>query len=144
MVLLFSIEYATRSDPFNQPPLRLVAPPGLMDSISFMRLERDFGSFNDWQRGFIACCTASRCGWAVTYLNMYTQKYMNCVIDLHSEHVPVGFYPIIVMDVWQHAYYRDYLKNVKMYTAAMMKELNWKVIENRFIKADKILQVIRG
>ena len=115
-----------------------------MDSISFMRLERDFGSFNDWQRDFIACCTASRCGWAVTYLNMYTQKYMNCVIDLHSEHVPVGFYPIIVMDVWQHAYYRDYLKNVKMYTAAMMKELRWSVVEKRFEKADKILQVVRG
>jgi Fe-Mn family superoxide dismutase len=115
-----------------------------MDSLAYMRLDRDFGSFDDWQRDFIACCASSRCGWVVTYLNTYTQKYMNCVVDLHSQNVPVGFYPVIVMDVWQHAYYRDYLKNVKTYTAAMMKELNWNTIEQRFEKADKILQVLRS
>lgn len=115
-----------------------------MDSLSYMRLQRDFGTFDDWQRDFLACCTASRCGWVVTYLNTFTQKYMNCVIDLHSQNVPTGFYPIIVMDVWQHAYYRDYLKEVKTYSTAMMKELNWNIIEKRVEKADRILQIIRG
>lgn len=115
-----------------------------MDSLSYMRLNRDFGSFDDWQRDFIACGMASRCGWVVTYLNMYTQSYMNCAIDLHSEHVPAGMYPVIVMDVWQHAYYRDYLKDVNSYMSAMMKQLRWPVIEKRFEKADKILNVIRG
>jgi superoxide dismutase, Fe-Mn family len=115
-----------------------------MDSLSYMRLQRDFGSFDDWQRDFLACCTASRCGWAITYLNTYTQKYMNCVIDLHSQNVPVGFYPIIVMDLWQHAYYRDYLKEAKTYSTAMMKELNWNIIEKRVEKADRILQIIRS
>ena len=114
-----------------------------MDSLSYMRLQRDFGSFDAWQMDFLACCTASRCGWAVTYLNTYTQKYMNCIIDLHSQSVPVGFYPVIVMDTWQHAYYRDYLKDVKLYSTAMMKELNWKVIEKRIEKADSILALIR-
>jgi len=114
-----------------------------MDSLSYMRLNRDFGSFDDWQRDFIACGKASRCGWAITYLNMYTQTYMNCVIDLHSEQVPVGSYPVIVMDVWQHAYYRDYLGDVNSYMTAMMKELRWSVIEKRFEKADKILNVVR-
>lgn len=115
-----------------------------MDSLSFMRLNRDFGSFDDWQRDFIACGMASRCGWVVTYLNIYTQSYMNCAIDLHSEHVPVGMYPVIVMDVWQHAYYRDYLKDVKSYMTAMMKQLRWSVIEKRFEKADKIINIVRG
>ena len=115
-----------------------------MDSLSYMRLQRDFGSFDDWQRDFLACCSASRCGWVITYLNTYTQKYMNCVIDLHSQNVPVGFYPVIVMDVWQHAYYRDYLKDVKLYSSAMMKELNWRVVENRIKKADKIIEILRG
>lgn len=115
-----------------------------MDSLSFIRLQRDFGTFDDWQKDFMACCSASRCGWAVTYLNTYTQKYMNTFIDLHSEHVPVGFYPVIVMDVWQHAYYRDYLKDVKLYTKAMMKQLNWRVIEKRIKKADKIVAILRG
>ena len=114
------------------------------DSLAFMRLERDFGSFDAWQKDFMACCKASQCGWAITYLNTYTRKYMNCSIDLHSVNVPFGSYPVIVMDVWQHAYYKDYLKDVKTYTTAMMKQLNWRVIEKRIKKADKVLEALKG
>lgn len=114
-----------------------------MDSLSYMRLSRDFGSFDAWQKDFIASCMASRCGWAMTYYNMYLQSFMNCPIDLHSLNVPVGSYPIIVMDVWQHAYYRDYLKDVKTYVYAMMKQLNWSVIEKRIEKAEKISKALR-
>ena len=115
-----------------------------MDSLSYMRLSRDFGSFDNWQRDFIACCQSSRCGWAVTYLNTYTQTLMNCVIDLHSQNVPAGMYPIVVMDLWQHAYYKDYLKDSKTYVNAMMKQLKWPVIEKRIVKSDKIIKVLRG
>lgn len=115
-----------------------------MDSLSYMRLARDFGSFEDWQKDFIACCTASRCGWAITYFNTYLQRYMNCSIDLHSINVPIGSYPIIVMDVWQHAYYRDYLKDIKTYVYGMMKQLNWNVIEKRFQKAELIQKSLRA
>ena len=114
-----------------------------MDSLAYIRLSRDFGSFDAWQKDFIACCLASRCGWAVTYYNMYLQSFVNCTIDLHSVNVPVGCYPVIVMDVWQHAYYRDYLKDVKTYTYAMMKQLNWNVIEKRIEKAEKISNALR-
>jgi len=116
----------------------------VMDSLSYIRLSRDFGTFDEWQKDFIACCTASRCGWAITYFNTYTQRYMNCSIDFHSLNVPVGSYPVIVMDVWQHAYYSDYLKDVKTYIYGMMKQLNWKVIENRIKKSEKIATVIKG
>ena len=115
-----------------------------MDTLSYMRLNRDFGTFDDWQKDFMACALSSRCGWAVTYLNTYTQSYMNCAIDLHSKDVPAGMYPIIVMDMWQHSYYKDYLKNSKTYLIAMMKQLNWNVIETRVQKADKILNILRG
>ena len=114
-----------------------------MNSLSFMRLERDFGTFDDWQRDFLACAQASRCGWVVTGYNVYTQTYMNYVIDLHSVNVPIGVIPVIVMDVWQHAYYKDYLKDVKAYTINMMKELNWKVIDQRFERTEKIAQMMR-
>lgn len=40
-----------------------------MDSLVYMRLERDFGSFDAWQRDFIACALASRNGWVVTVYN---------------------------------------------------------------------------
>ena len=46
-------------------------------------------------------------------------------------------------ELWQHAYYKDYLKDVKDYTINMMRELNWNVIEERFKRTDKIAQVVR-
>jgi Fe-Mn family superoxide dismutase len=69
---------------------------------------------------------------------------MNCPIDLHSLNVPVGSYPVIVMDMWQHAYYRDYLNDVKTYTYGMMKQLNWNIIEDRFRKADNVQKQLGG
>jgi Fe-Mn family superoxide dismutase len=114
-----------------------------MDSLAFMRLERDFGGFDAWQMDFIACAQASRCGWVVTGYNVYTQTYMNYVIDLHSVQVPIGVIPVIVVDVWQHAYYKDYLKDVKAYTVNMMKELNWNVIDTRFDRTEKAAQALR-
>lgn len=115
-----------------------------MDTLAFMRLSRDFGDFDRWQTDFIACCLASRCGWAMTYYNIFTQTYMNTFIDLHSLQVPVGCIPVIVMDVWQHAYYRDYLTDVKTFTYAMMKELNWRVVEDRMRKAEKVAQALKA
>ena len=115
-----------------------------MNTLSYMRLSRDFGTFDDWQKDFIACGLSSRCGWAVTYLNFYTQSYMNCFVDLHSKDIPAGMYPVIVMDMWQHAYYKDYLKDSKTYMVAMMKQLDWNIIEKRIKKADQIIQVIKS
>ncbi len=115
-----------------------------MDSLSYMRLQRDFGTFDAWQEDFIGCCMSSRCGWAITGFSTYLQRYVNIVVDLHSQNVPVGFYPIIVMDMWQHAYYRDYLKDAKTYVYAMMKQLNWNIIEDRFKKSEKMLNALRS
>jgi Fe-Mn family superoxide dismutase len=109
-----------------------------------MRLSRDFGTFEDWQKDFMACAFSTRCGWVITYLNMYTQSYMNCFVDLHDKSIPVGMYPIVVVDMWQHSYYKDYLKDSSTYLKAMMKQLNWNIIEKRIEKADKIINVLRG
>ena len=114
-----------------------------MDNIAYMKIARDFGSFDAWQKDFLACCQAARCGWAVTGLNIFTGKYQNIMIDLHSQNVPVGIIPIIVIDVWQHAYYRDYLKEVKTYSSAMMKELNWSTIEKRVELCEQIKSLLR-
>ena len=114
-----------------------------VDSLAFMRLERDFGDFDAWQRDFIACCMSSRCGWAITGYSVYLGKFINASVDLHSQEVLFGFLPVIVMDTWQHAYYRDYTNDVKSYTIAMMKELNWSVIDRRFKRIDAIAQAIK-
>lgn len=115
-----------------------------MDTLAYMRLARDFGTFDAWQKDFMACALSSRCGWAITYLNTYTQTLMNCSVDLHSKNVPAGMYPVIVMDMWQHSYYKDYLKDAKTYLVAMMKQLRWPTIEKRIEKSDKITQILKG
>jgi len=109
-----------------------------MDSIAYLRLERDFGSFERWQKDFIACALSSRNGWAVTVYNFFLNRYMNVCVDLHSSHVPFSSHPIIVLDCWEHAYFKDYLGNKKSYVYAMMKELKWSKIEERIRKIEKM------
>lgn len=113
------------------------------DSLAYLRLERDFGTFNNWQRDFIATAMASRNGWAVTVYNSFLKRYMNVVVDLHSLNVPFSSYPVIALDVWEHAYYKDYLNDRKKYVFAMMKQLNWKVIDERFQRAEDIAEVFK-
>tara|TARA_X000000950_G_C13720552_1_gene580039 strand:- start:102 stop:788 length:687 start_codon:yes stop_codon:yes gene_type:complete len=112
-----------------------------MDSLSFMRLERDFGSFDDWQKDFIACGMSSRDGYALTAYNAFLGRYMNVCVDGESENVPVGCFPIICLDVSEGAYFKDYLDDRKTYIVAMMKELNWEKIEERIKKSEKIAKI---
>ena len=114
-----------------------------VDSLTYIRLERDFGTFDAWQKDFIACCLSARNGWAVTIFNGFLNRYMNVVVDLNSLNVPFASYPIVVMDCWEHAYYRDYLEDTKTFVFGMMKELNWEVIESRVKKAERIAKVLK-
>ena len=112
-----------------------------MDSLAFMRLERDFGSFDDWQKDFIACCLSSRNGWAVLVYNEYLGRYMNVIVDLHHNNIPFGSTVVLVIDCWEHSYYRDYLSDRKAYVYAMKKEINWKLIEKRIEKCEKVAKI---
>jgi Fe-Mn family superoxide dismutase len=112
-----------------------------MDSLAYMRLARDFGTFDDWQIDFVACALSARNGWAVTVYNCFLDRFMNVVIDLHNINIPLNCYPVIVLDMWEHAYFRDYLSDKQKYVFAMMKELNWEVIEDRVSRADKLARL---
>ena len=114
-----------------------------MDSLTFMRLERDFGTFDAWQKDFIACAMSARSGWAVTVYNTFLNRYMNVVCDLQSLNVPFSAHPVIVLDMWEHSYYRDYLNDKKAYIFAMMKELDWDIVEKRVKNVEKIGKVLK-
>ena len=113
-----------------------------VDSLTHMKLSRDFGTFDRWQEDFIACGLSARNGWVVTLYSTQLRRYINTVIDLHSQNVMIGMQPIIVVDCWEHSYYRDYLKDRKTYLYGMMKELNWSVIEERVKVSEKIHKVL--
>ena len=112
-----------------------------MDSIVFMRIERDFGSFDEWQKDFIACGMCARSGYVVTGYNTFLNRYMNFVIDEESKNVPVGMHPVIVLDTSEGSYYRDYLDDRKTYIIAMMKELDWDHIAQRFKRAERMAKI---
>ena len=112
------------------------------DSMAFMRLSRDFGTFDDWQWDFIACAKSAQNGWAVAAYDTFLRKYVNFFIDGDSVHIPVGCYPIIVMDVFEHAFFRDYLDDKESYINNMMREFNWGIIEERVERAEKIHKAV--
>lgn len=112
-----------------------------MDMLSYMRLVRDFGDFDRWQKDFIACAMSARGGFAITGYSLHLKRYINFIIDGSDLNMPLGVLPVIALDVSEGAYYRDYLSDRKTYVFAMMKELNWEKIEERFEKCEKIAKV---
>lgn len=114
-----------------------------MDSMAYLRLERDFGTFEDWQKDFMACGMAAGNGWAVCGYNMFLKRYINTVVTDHSNDVMVGLYPLVVIDMHEHAYFKDYQTDKKSFLTAMMRELNWNVIEDRLKKAESIHEVLK-
>lgn len=114
----------------------------VMDSLAYLRLQRDYATFDDWQRDMMATAMSAGNGWAVCGYHMFLKKYVNFIVSHHSGDIPLGFYPVIVIDMWEHAT-RDYYNDKKSYLVAMLRQLNWEVIEERFKKAESISQVLK-
>jgi superoxide dismutase, Fe-Mn family len=114
----------------------------MMESLTFIRLQREFGTFDEWQMDFIACALTAGVGWAVCGYDMFLKRYHNFFIDDHDMHVPIGVYPIIVIDMWEHAA-KDYRNDRKAYVISQVMELNWSVIEERMVRAEAMAEVLR-
>jgi Fe-Mn family superoxide dismutase len=56
-------------------------------------------------------------------------------LDLHNMWVPANVVPIVVLDVYEHAYMIDYGTNRGDYLTAFLKNMDWKVCEARFDRA---------
>lgn len=114
-----------------------------MDSIAFIKIQRDFGTFDDWQKDVVACGLAAGEGWVVCGYNIFLKKYVNTVIKNHADSTMLGLYPIVVIDMWSHSYYRDYLTDKKSYLVSQMREINWNVVEQRVTRAESIAEVLK-
>jgi Fe-Mn family superoxide dismutase len=71
-------------------------------------LGESFGDIETWKKDFTAVGGMRGVGWAVTYLDPATGRLSNHWITLHEDGNIAGFKPIIVMDVWEHAFLLDY------------------------------------
>ncbi len=95
------------------------------------KLAEDFGSYEDWEKDFKGTGTMRGIGWAILYQDNITGKLLNQWINEHESGHPAGCLPILIMDVFEHAFITDYGLKRADYIAAFFKNINWAVVEGR-------------
>jgi len=73
-------------------------------------------------------------GWVVLYWESKTEKLINTWVNEHNTGNIVGAKPLLVMDVFKHAYMPDYQLDKAKYIEAFFKDINWTVVADRFNK----------
>ncbi len=94
-------------------------------------MDRIFGSFEEWKEDFVATGKMRGIGWVVTYQDTQTGNLINSWINEHDAGHPAGFNPLLVMDVFEHAFVSDYGKDKGSYIDAFMKNIDWGAVEKR-------------
>jgi len=97
----------------------------------FTRLNEDFGGFENWKKDFLAVGGMRGIGWAVVFHDELRNRLMNAWINEHDAGHLVGCTPILVMDVFEHAFMLDYGVKKAGYIEAFFKNLNWDVVTSR-------------
>ncbi|GKS58088.1 superoxide dismutase [Nitrospira sp.] len=94
--------------------------------------EDSFGSFDLWKTDFTSVGNMRGVGWAICYLDPASGRVSNHWISLHEHGNIAGFVPLLVMDVWEHAYLLDYKPSERgEYIDAFFANVNWKLVEER-------------
>ncbi len=92
-----------------------------------------FGSFDAWQKDFAAIGAMRGIGWAIAFFDAPTNQLVNIWIGDHNINELAGCEPILVMDLWEHAYLRDYKPADKgKYIEAFLAHVDYGVCESRF------------
>ena len=97
-----------------------------------------FGSFEKFQAHFTAAATGIQgSGWAVLgYDSIAGQLIIFQLFDQQSN-VPVGVTPVFMLDMWEHAFYLDYLNVKADYVKAIWNIVNWENVQERFGKVSR-------
>lgn len=95
-------------------------------------LEQDFGSFERWAEDYIATAKASR-GWAILCYDQRSNRLRNISLDQHDLGNIAYSAPILVLDMYEHAYFLQYADNKVDYINNFMKNINWTVIGRRMV-----------
>lgn len=111
-----------------------------MDTLSYMRLARDWGTFDEWQQDFLACANNSRGGFAITCYSRLLGRYINVCLDSDMQGLPPASEVVISISVCDLFYARDYMDKKEQYVRAMMKEISWETVESRIKKIEKSLK----
>jgi len=95
-----------------------------------------FGSFAQFKAEFSkAAATTEGSGWAALAIDVKTKQLAIMQIEKHNVNVYTGFYIVMVLDVWEHAYYLDYKNERPKFVEAFWNIVNWERINKRFEEA---------
>jgi len=99
-------------------------------------LAAEFGSFEKWLEDFKAAGMVAR-GWVVLAYDLNDGHLHNYLCDAHNHGGIWGAMPVIVMDMYEHAFFIDYGSDRKSYIEDYMKNLNWGSTEKLFSSIKK-------
>lgn len=71
-------------------------------------------------------------GWAILSIDSIDNRFHIIGSDLHDTGAVWLSYPILVMDVYEHAYFMDFGTDKEKYISTFIKNINWKVLNDRF------------
>ena len=95
-------------------------------------VESSFGSYKIWKTDFVGIGKMRGVGWAITYQNPVNGRLSNHWISLHETGNVAGFNPVLVMDVWEHAYLLDYKPAERpKYIEAFFANIDWTTVGKR-------------
>ena len=93
-------------------------------------LARDFGSYENWEKEFKAIGLCAR-GWVVLGYDLDEKKLKNVLCNSHNQGAPWNMIALLIMDVYEHAYFIDYATARKAYIEAFFKNINWQYVDLR-------------
>ena len=100
------------------------------------QLVRDFGSVESFKKQFSEAAKAVEGnGWAVLAYEPIGKRLLVLQAENHQKLTIQGSVPLLVLDVWEHAYYLKYQNNRAGYVDAWWNVVNWAEVEKRFMKA---------
>ena len=75
-------------------------------------------------------------GWVILFEDPVTERLTNHWVSLHQDGIPARCTPLLVMDVWEHAFMRDYKASERAkYVEAFFKNVDWSVVDQRLREA---------
>lgn len=97
------------------------------------QLELVFGGFEPWKKEFTAMGKMRGAGWVILYYDPSRKILTNAWITSHEDGHPASCAPILVMDVWEHAYMVDWGASGRPpYIEAFLKNVDWPKVEKIF------------
>jgi Fe-Mn family superoxide dismutase len=97
-----------------------------------MLINKVYGSFENWKKNFTAVGAMRGTGWAVLYYDTASKELFNIWVGEHDGGHLVGCVPLLVMDVWEHAYMIDYGVKRADYIDKFIPLIDWRVVESRY------------